>query len=273
MRKFSKEEPEEPQTPQGWRDLLRASHQYPEEFKNVGRRQRRRAKKVWRQESRDRSSTWVREQREREPLAGGIALTVLLIMFVTFAIAAKFGTAEEKHSDSTSSPHPSDTIPAPPAKPSYSSPEVNDSSSPSSTPSVPEPVLKDPEKAAKGFLHVYLHRFPRQDKGIGPSIERASSWMSDTLEKNLKTHPDLYYQRLVANGAAESSVKDIKLEKLGSAAPPDNKYRVQREAKINISVAGREKYNVDRKLQLEVARGASGDWHVTELRGINDGQS
>lgn len=74
-RRAGRDPVESPDSPSGWADFVRADYEYPDDFKDLSRRERRKAMRSWRSDDHAKRTAWLRDRRQAEP---GARLLLLL---------------------------------------------------------------------------------------------------------------------------------------------------------------------------------------------------
>lgn len=255
--------PQQPATPQDWRDLLR--HQELPDADELPRRQRRRARRHWRSAQREARAQWLRRQRAQTPT--GIHIPIIaLVLAIAIAVATWLMPQHLHHNTRAASPAPSTAAPPAAGDPvSSTTPSTAASPQPSTT------ALLTAQQVATGFATGYCTRMPLQDGSAAAAVKRASAYASGPLIVNLLNTDDHDFDVLVSRQATSAKPTKVTVtEPTAAQRPaPDTPLRVYLQATAQIQVTGTYDYSYQRTLTLEVSRADTGDpWMVTRVLGL-----
>ncbi|MGW1976652.1 hypothetical protein [Streptomyces sp. NPDC001889] len=256
--------PAAPRTAAQWREFLRGQEP-PDQLADLPRRQRRRARRAWRSARRDQRAQWVKTERRNVPTPISIPLVALLLAALVAGFAwLRPGGDTAVRTETAPTPTPTSTSPAP--QPSRTS-----------TPAAPTPALSTPaarpDDVARAFVTGYTTRLPLQDGAHTAAVQRAAPYASRPLTDNLKRHPDVDFDQLVAAQAVEARPDKVTITRptAKQRPAPDTPVRVYRQATARIQVKGTHTYRYTRHLTLEIARADTGEpWTVTRLLGLKE---
>ncbi|MFJ3481689.1 hypothetical protein [Streptomyces microflavus] len=257
--------PEEEKTPEQWRELLRATYDYPDEIQDAPRRRRRRLRRAHRHAERERTTEWIREQRRREPTTPAVALVVVAVVLVA-GVLARFGpdwfSSDDRAGNVTASAPPSPTgdQDAKPAGTASADPPAAASPSPSAV------DLSDADTVAEQFTRHYLTRNPPVDNDHTAAVRRAAPWAMPALVENLANSTDPAWGKLVSQGGV-STVSAVAVKPAGDDLPPDTPLRVWRTVTATVDVAGYTDNTQKTTLQTELTNTGDG-WRVSRILGV-----
>ncbi|MGW3377413.1 hypothetical protein [Streptomyces hydrogenans] len=251
-------------TPEEWRELLKATYDYPEETDDGSRRQRRRARKAWRKTERARTTAWIAQERRREPTTARAAFVVvaaLLAVGVLTRVGPDWLSTRADPPKATAQPNPT-------AAPSGDDkPPAPTSTSPTAAPSSADAVdLTDPNAVAEQFIRHYLTRNPPEDGDHRASVRRAAPWATPALSENLAAHEDRAFAVLVSRGGV-ATVRKVTIGPTPQGLPADTPLRVWRAVTATVDVAGYTNYTDTVSLKAEITDTGRG-WRVARLLGL-----
>ncbi len=255
-----------PETPDGWRELLRQAirePELPEEAKNGRRRQRRRARKDARAAQRHRTQESIDAARRREPVTAGGAFLIIVVILAIGLGARWLGGGDDDETQAAP--------PAASASPTQEEirPDTTTDPTPTETASAEddEPDLSDPEQVAQQWARAYLTRNPPEDGDHTAAVDHASPWMSSALTVNLTEHDDRLWNELVSRGGI-SEVTEVTIGEADPELGIDTPLRIWRELTVTTDVEGYENYTDTHTLQVEVSQQTDATWLVTRVLGL-----
>ncbi len=236
-----------PDRPENWRDFVNTDYEYPSDFDDLSRRERRRAKKDWRREDQGQRMAWLRDQRRSEPVSpvSVLVLVVLLVVAVVGLggglpkILGGGGQAEQPIGLLT----PEDRLPLP--TDGQTSGTGPPSSAPSAAETTPPPVTVTPNPAATLAANDIIDQWAKQFYTRSPAtrtysdfVNDAARYMTEDLAASFTAQGDSTYEALKAQGGV-SKVVSVKISapKPGTA-PADTNGRISRVVRIVIDVTG-----------------------------------
>ncbi|MEY9839516.1 hypothetical protein [Streptacidiphilus sp. EB103A] len=248
-----------PTSPEDWRELLRRQDP-PEEFAELPRRQRRRARKYWRTARRDERAQRIRRQRSQTPTGLHIPLTALVLA----AAIAAYTWASPHHS------HPARAATAPTSTAAPLTAPTATAAATATASATPATVLTD-RQVASAFMTAYCTRLPLQDGSHNAAVARAAPYASPALVANLDAYDDADFDVLVSRQATAARPTAVTVTEPTTAQrpAPDTAVRVYLQATATIAVTGTHDYTYQRSLTLEISRSDTGNpWTVTRVLGL-----
>jgi hypothetical protein len=265
---------EGPERPENWRDLVRTDYEYPSDFDELGRRERRRAKKDWRREDQGQRMAWLREQRGAEPAS---PLSVLVIVLLLGVIILGIGGGLPKilgHGEAKEQPvgllTPAGPLPLPTGAESAS---AATSSVPQPADTTPPPVTVRPNPAATRNADDVVGKWARQFYTRNPAnraytdfVNDAAQYMTDDLAASFIAQGDSTYDALkVQKGTSQVVSANVTAPKPGTA-PVDTAGRITRSLVVVIDISGTKPARITVPLMVTLVM-QEGSWVISDVDG------
>lgn len=277
---------QEPRKPEHWRDWVRADYEYPEDFEDLSRSERRRAKKRWRREDHAQRVAWLRDQRGSEPAGpGGVVVAIVFLVIVVIG----FGAALPRllHGDRADRPSIGllTPAPAPPPNQTTGSSEPSSTTAPPSTTAAPSsetpssaptsyPVLSDRASAAQvaaasavvsSWAKAFYTRNPASET-YADLVAKAGRYTTKAVTDSFSSAGDSTYGALkAAHGSSRVLAAPVSGPRPGTA-PVDTPSRITRLVSIKIQVTGSKPAQLTVPLMLTLVPQGSG-WVISDVNG------
>jgi hypothetical protein len=278
---------QEPRRPQDWRDWVRADYEYPEDFDDLSRSQRRQAKRRWRRQDQAQRVAWLRDQRGAEPSSpGGLVVAIVFLVIVVIG----FGAALPRllHGDSGDRPSIGLLTPAPNPPPGASTgpggpvsetsgPGPTGSASPSSQPSSAPtslPVTSNRASAAQvsaastvvgAWAKVFYTRNPAIET-YEQLVAKAGRYTTDAVSASFTSAGDSTYEALrTSQGTSRVIEAPVTAPRKGTA-PVDTPSRITRLVSVKVQVTGSKPATLTVPLLVTVVP-QDGDWVISDVNG------
>jgi hypothetical protein len=279
----------EPREPENWRDWVKADYEYPDDdWDDLSRAQRRRARKTWRRQDHAQRMSWLREQRGAEPSSpAGILVAVVLLAVIVLGIGGLIPRllnrgGEDQPSVGLLTPAnppavlPTEGIPSQPATSSSASPSSAPTSAPSSTPSgrpsapvvtarLSKADLAAANRAAGAWAKVFYTRNPATET-YEQLVVRAGEYTTEEVVASFTSAGDSTYEALKSTGGSSKVLAATTASPRPHTAPVDTPSRVTRLLTISIQVTGTSATQLN--LPLLVTLVPQGDrWLISDVNG------
>jgi hypothetical protein len=266
-----------PDQPSNWRDVMSTDYSYPDEIDDLGRRQRRQAKRSWRRDDHAQRMAWLRDQRQAEPTSP-VTVIVAVVILAIVVLGLGGGLPRLLGRDEPSGPNvgllsPSAQPPQPSSSISSQQSSPSDTLTPSSVLSTP-PVLTERPSAlattaaadvATRWARTFYTRTP-SDESYADLVAKTGPYISDEVGDSLIATGDSTYEALKADGGKSSVVSLTVGVPRPDSAPVDTPTRISRLLTITIDVTGKQPSRI--VLPLVVTLVPEGTvWVVSDLNG------
>lgn len=273
---FDVDERQRPDEPSTWRDVVRSDYSYPDEIDDLGRRERRRAKRSWRRDDQAQRMAWLREQRQAEPTSPAtVVVAVVILAIVVLGLGG--GLPRLLGKDEPSGQDVGLLTPsAPPDRSEPASPPGTTSSgtlSPGTRVSTPPVLTEKPSGPAASAAADVATKWARAFYTRDPSAEtyadlvtKVDPYITDEVSDSLTAAGDSTYDALKADGG-KSTVVSVAVDlPRPDSAPVDTPNRISRLLTIIIDVTGKTPDRIVLPLVITlVPEGAV--WVVSDLNG------
>ncbi|ONI70062.1 hypothetical protein BWI15_26575 [Kribbella sp. ALI-6-A] len=266
-----------PEEPAGWRDMISTDYSYPEELDNLGRRERRRAKRSWRKDDHAQRMAWLRDQRRSEPtspVAVIVAVVILAIIVLGFGggLPRLLGRDESPSQEvGVLQPSSQPERPAPTEGPTQNTPA--DTLTPSGAISTPPVLTERPSALATAAATDVATRWAKTFYTRDPSAEsyadlvaKTAPYITDEVGESLTAAGDSTYEALKADGGRSSVVGVTVTPPRPDSAPVDTPTRISRLVTVTIDITGKRPNKIQLPLVVSLApEGAT--WVISDLNG------
>ncbi|TCM38980.1 hypothetical protein [Kribbella sp. VKM Ac-2568] len=265
-----------PEEPESWRDMVRPDYSYPEELDDLGRRDRRQAKRTWRKDDHAQRMAWLRQQRQAEPTSPAtviVAIVILAIVLLGFGggLPRLFGGDEPAGKDVgllTPSLPPEQPAPSEPGStPSQSTlPPTSENSTPPVLTEHPSALATSAAAAvATNWARTFYTRDPVAET-YADLVDKTGPYITDEVGDSLVAAGDSTYDALKTDGGKSTVASVTVALPRPDSAPVDTPTRISRLLTVTIDVTGK---NPDRiVLPLVITLVPEGTvWVVSDLNG------
>jgi hypothetical protein len=265
-----------PDEPSSWRDVVRADYAYPDELDDLGRRERRRAKRSWRRDDHAQRMAWLRQQRQAEPTSP-VTVIVAVVILAIIVLGLGGGLPRLLGRDEPSGAEvgvltPSAPVeePAPenstlPTGSGTLSPTVDLTTPPVLTERPPTAAISAAADVATKWARTFYTRDPSAETYVD-LVDKTGPLITDELGATLTAAGDSTYDALKTDGG-KSTVVTVKVDMpRPDSAPVDTPTRISRLLTITIDVTGKNPNRIVLPLLVTlVPEGAV--WVVSDLNG------
>ncbi len=275
--------PESPREPDSWRDWIRADYEYPEDFDDLPRGQRRRAKRKWRREDQTQRMAFLRDQRRNEPAGpGGVVVAIVFLVIVVLG----FGAALPRllHGDQAERAPIGLLTPAPPpgsaptaagssGQPAPTTPAETPTASASSAVPLPPPATQRASavqvaaaaRIAGLWAKSFYSRNPAKET-YSQLVEKAARYTTREVADSFIAAGDSTYTALrSAKGTSRVLAAAVTPPRAG-AAPVDTPNRITRVVTAKIQVTGSKPVRLNLPLLVTLVPRES-SWVVSDVNG------
>jgi hypothetical protein len=266
-----------PDQPSNWRDVMSTDYSYPEEIDDLGRRQRRQAKRSWRRDDHAQRMAWLREQRQAEPTSP-VTVIVAVVILAIVVLGLGGGLPRLLGRDEPSGPNvglltPSAQAPQPTSDSSSEQSSPSDTLTPSSALSTPPVLTERPSSLATSAAVDVATRWARMFYTRDPSAEsyadlvaKTGPYISDEVGDSLIAAGDSTYEALKTDGGKSSVASLTVAVPRPDSAPVDTPTRISRLLTVTIEVTSKQPTRI--VLPLVVTLVPEGSvWVVSDLNG------
>ncbi|GAB3818384.1 hypothetical protein [Kribbella italica] len=266
-----------PDEPSGWRDVMSTDYSYPDELDDLGRNERRKAKRSWRRDDHAQRMAWLRDQRRTEPTS---PVTVIVVVVILAIIVLGFGGGLPRllgRDDSPEqdvgllAPSPQPERPAPTGDPSQNTPSavLTPSTSVSTPPILTERPSAVATSAATDVIAVWARTFYTRDpsaESYADLVTKTGPYITNEVGESLTEAGDSTYEALKTDGG-KSTVADVTVTApRPDSAPVDTPTRISRLVTITIDITGKRPNRIQLPLVVTmIPEGAV--WVVSDLNG------
>ncbi|WP_371401108.1 hypothetical protein OHA10_24460 [Kribbella sp. NBC_00662] len=263
-----------PERPESWRDLVRTDYEYPSDFDELGRRERRRAKKDWRREDQGQRMAWLRDQRRAEPVSPLSVLVIVLLLAVIIlglggGLPKILGRGEPKEQP-IGLLTPAGPLPLPTGAESAS---PAPSSVPQPADTTPPPVTVRPNPTATLSADDVVGKWARQfytrnpaNRAYADFVNDAAQYMTDDLAAGFIAQGDSTYEALKAQkGTSKVVSANVAAPKPGTA-PVDTPGRISRSLTVVIDISGTKPARITVPLMITLVM-QEGSWVISDVDG------
>lgn len=249
--------PDSPREPDSWRDWIRADYEYPEDFDDLPRGKRRRAKRKWRRDDQARRMAWLRDQRRNEPAGpGGVVVAIVFLVIVVLGFGAALprllhGDQAERAPIGLLTPAPppgtAATVPGSSDRSASTAPEQTPSATASASPTapVPPPATQRASAAQVAAAGRIAGLWARSFYSRNPAratytqlVERAGRYTTREVADSFIAAGDSTYTALrSAKGTSRVLAAPVTPPRAGTA-PVDTPNRITRVITAKIQVTG-----------------------------------
>ncbi|MEV6286744.1 hypothetical protein [Kribbella sp. NPDC051770] len=266
-----------PDQPSNWRDVMSSDYSYPEEIDDLGRRERRRAKRSWRRDDQAQRMAWLRDQRRAEPTS---PVTVIVAVVILAIVVLGFGGGLPRLLGKDEPAGPNVGLLTPSAQPPQPTPgddseqsSPTDTLTPEATLSTPPVLTERPSGLATTAAADIATRWARTFYTRDPSIEsyadlvqRTGPYISDEVGASLTAAGDSTYEALKADGGKSKVVSLTVGVPRPESAPVDTPTRISRLLTITIDVTGKQPNRIVLPLVVTLVPEDS-VWVISDLNG------
>jgi hypothetical protein len=276
--------PTGPREPDSWRDWIRADYEYPEDFDELPRSQRRRAKRKWRREDRAQRMAWLRDERRSEPASPGGAVVGIVFLVI---VVLGFGAALPRllHGDEADRPPIGLLTPAPApgtapsAEGSQPPASTVPTESPTATSTAPSTAPLPPvatqrvsaaDVAAAGrtaglWARSFYTRNPAKES-YSQLVEKAGRYTTREVSDSFIAAGDSTYTALrTAKGTSRVLAAPVTAPRSGTA-PVDTPNRISRVVTVKIQVTGSKPAQLNLPLLVTLVPRES-SWVISDVNG------
>jgi hypothetical protein len=267
---------ESPEAPESWRDLVKPGYDYPDDFDDMGRGERRRAKKTWRREDQGQRMAWLRDQRRAEPMSPvGIVVVVLLFAVVILGLGGGLpkllGRGDNNQQQPVGLLTPADPLPLPTGSAASGSPSGSSTVVPSET--TPPPATLRPNPAATLSANDVVGKWARQFYTRNPAtrsysdfVNDAAQYMTDDLAAGYIAQGDSTYEALKTQNGTSKVVSAVVTAPKPGTAPTDTDDRISRFVPIVVDISGSKPARITVPLLITLVM-EDGRWVISDVDG------
>ena len=277
----------EPRRPEDWRDWVRADYEYPEDFENLSRGQRRRAKRRWRRQDQQQRVEWLRDRRGSEPAGpGGLMIGIVFLVIVVIG----FGAALPRllHRDDAERPSVGLLTPAtnPTAAPGSSATQSSETTGPSPSDSPASPSASVPTSttplpttsqrvssadinAASGIVSQWAKLFYTRNPAVetyDQLVGRAGQFTTDAVRSSFTSSGDSTYEALKRTRGTSRVLTATVVAPRPGTAPVDTPVRITRLVTVRVQITGSDPATITVPLLVTLAPQATG-WLISDVNG------
>jgi hypothetical protein len=266
-----------PDEPSGWRDVMSTDYSYPEELEDLGRRDRRKAKRSWRRDDHAQRMAWLRDQRRAEPtspVAVVVAVVILAVIVLGFGggLPRLLGRDDPPGKDvGLLAPSPQPERSAPTSDPSQSTP--SSVLTPSTSVSTPPVLTERPSAVVTAAATEVVTRWARMFYSRDPSAEtytdlvtKTSPYITDEVGESLSDAGDSTYEALKADGGKSTVAGVTVTAPRPDSAPVDTPTRISRLVTITIDITGKRPNRIQLPLLVTmIPEGTT--WVISDVNG------
>ncbi|TWD83084.1 hypothetical protein FB561_4239 [Kribbella amoyensis] len=264
-----------PDEPESWRDVVRSDYEYPEELDELGRRDRRRAKRTWRRDDHAQRMAWLRQQRQAEPTSP-VTIVVVVIILAIVVLGLGGGLPRILGGDESSGePIGLLTPTAGPTQPgaTVTTTEQSPTSAPSATNSTP-PILTERPPAAsaaatdevvKSWARTFYTRDPAAE-AYADLVGKTAPYVTDEVAESLIAAGDTTYEALKTSSGKSAVAAITVTPPRPESAPVDTPTRISRLVNITIDVTGNEPRRIQLPLLVTLVPEGS-TWVISDMNG------
>jgi hypothetical protein len=274
--------PDRPREPDSWRDWIRADYEYPEDYDDLPRGKRRRAKRKWRREDQAQRMAWLRDQRRNEPAGpGGVVVAIVFLVIVVLGFGAALprllhGEQAERAPIGLLTPAPPPgSVPTVPGstEPSASTPAKSPSATATSPAPVPPPATQRASAAqvtaasriAGLWAKSFYSRNPAKET-YSELVEKAGRYTTREVAESFISAGDSTYTALrSAKGTSRVLAAPVTPPRAGTA-PVDTPNRITRVVTARIQVTGTKPAQLNLPLLVTLVPRES-SWVVSDVNG------
>lgn len=266
-----------PEAPDGWRSLMSADYDYPEELDDLGGRDRRRAKKNWRRDDHAQRMAWLRDRRGAEP-ASPVVIVVLVVVLAIVILGLGGGLPRllgGKGKDdggpvSLLTPGRSVVLPTPPSSTQSAEPARPTTSDLTTPPPQTERPSSEASAVAADVVSSWARAFYTRDPSAetyAALVSKCSKWMTSEVASSFTSAGDPTYDALKNDGGKSTVLSaPVSAPPSNAEAPVDTPSRMTRFVKVTISVTGKHPQRFDVPLLVTLVN-QNNQWLVSEVSG------
>lgn len=266
-----------PEQPASWRDVVRNDYSYPDEIDDLGRRERRQAKRSWRRDDHARRMAWLRDQRQAEPTSPATVIVAVIILAIV-VLGLGGGLPRLLGHDEPAGGEVGLLTPSLPPEQPVPSSGLTESTpsatlSPTSTESTPPVLTERPSAlattaaadAATKWARMFYTRDPAAET-YAELVAKTAPFISGEVGDSLIAEGDSTYDALKADGG-KSSVASVTVNApRPDSAPVDTPTRISRLVTVTIDITGKRPDRV--VLPMVVTLVPQGTiWVISDLNG------
>ncbi|GAA1579869.1 hypothetical protein GCM10009804_40640 [Kribbella hippodromi] len=264
-----------PEAPDGWRSLMSADYDYPDELGDLSGRDRRRAKKNWRRDDHAQRMAWLRNQRRAEPTSP-VAIVVLVVVVAIVILGLGGGlprlfggkSKDEGTPISLLTPGRSVVLPTAPAT------QSNQPTAPTSTLTTPPLQSQRPSgdavALASDVVGAWARAFYTRDPGAeayDALVAKCAKYMTPEVASSFTSAGDPTYDALKTDGGKSTVLAaPVSTPPPNAEAPVDTPGRITRFVKITIDVTGKHPQRFDVPLLITLSN-QNGQWLISDVSG------
>jgi hypothetical protein len=254
--------------------MLSSDYEYPDEFDDLGARERRRAKKNWRRDDHAQRTEWLRSQRQAEPTSPAVILVLVAVVAIVI-LGLGGGLPRILGGDDPDGEKPVGLLT--PARPVVlpTTPQSGVTSQPVLTPTLttPPPETERPSAEATALAADVVGAWARTFYTRDPAAEtyaslitKASKYMTSEVAASFAAAGDSTYDALKTDGGRSTVLAAPVSSPRAGTAPTDTPSRITRFVKVTIDVTGKRPQRFDVPLLVTVVD-EDGKWLVSEVSG------
>ncbi|MGC4941946.1 hypothetical protein [Kribbella sp. DT2] len=267
-----------PDEPSGWRDVMSTDYSYPDELDDLGRHERRKAKRSWRRDDHAQRMAWLRDQRRAEPTSPVtvvVAIVILAIIVLGFGggLSRLLGRDDPQEGQDVGmlAPSPQPERPAATGSPSPGTP--SEVLTPSNSVSTPPVLTERPSAVATAAATDVVTSWARTFYTRDPSAEayadlvtRTEPYITDEVGESLTEAGDSTYEALRTDGGKSTVADVVVTPPRPDSAPVDTPTRISRLVTITIDITGKRPSRIQLPLVITtIPEGAT--WVISDVNG------
>jgi hypothetical protein len=271
-------ERQRPEAPDGWRSLMSADYDYPEDLDELHGRERRRAKKNWRRDDHAQRMAWLRNQRQAEPTSP--AVIVALVVVLAIIILGLGGglprlLGRESPGDGAPvgllTPGRSVVLPTAPSntQPGQESPQVTTPTLTTPPPQTQRPSAESTALATDvvgAWARVFYTRDPAVES-YSALVAKSAKYMTPEVASSFTSAGDPTYEALKKDGGKSAVISaPVSAPPANAEAPVDTPARITRFVKVTIDVTGKNAQRFDVPL-LVTLMNQNSQWVISDVSG------
>jgi len=253
--------------------MVKADYDYPDEFGDLRRRARRRAKKEWRRDDHGQRMQWLRQQRQAEPVSPvSVLVVVLLLGIIILGIGG--GLPKIVGGSETKQPvgllTPADPLPLPTvgrtAAPGSSAPIGGADSTPP-----PQTVRPSPSAtmSATDVVGQWARKFYTRNpaaQSYDELVDASAEYMTAELAASFVAQGDSTYEALKAEGGTSKVASATVTAPKAGTAPTDTTGRISRFLNVVIDISGTKPQRITVPLLITVVL-QDNTWVISDVDG------
>lgn len=275
-RRAGRDPVESPDSPSGWADFVRADYEYPDDFKDLSRRERRKAMRSWRSDDHAKRTAWLRDRRQAEP-GSPVAAVVAVLLLAIIVLGIGGGLPKLLGRDDPDEPAVGLLTPAVPLTseepPDLGGSPTTPSTSQSSSIPLPPVVTSGPSgdavTVASHVVNLWAHAFYTRNPAAETYealVDKVATYQTAEVSDSLKSSGDPTYEALRADGGKSVVVAAPVTPPREGSAPVDTPTRISRLVTVTIDITGKTKDRIKLPLLVTLVP-YEGKWLISEING------